>query len=171
MRLTIDIPDPQQAMSRACPVPLAIKGVTWKESCLGEHAKETGVYVIHHGGAIKYVGKTGSPGMSFGMRLRREFQQTASSDRHIYPKLALLTVPPDIMVSLFSGKDIEKLVIAERMTLNNFEKIEIFETAAIHAYQPDFQRHHEKRLGNHLKKLKIPEQAREAMMSVLRGKS
>lgn len=168
MRLTIDIPDPQQAMSQACPIPLAIKGVTWKESCLGKQAKETGVYVIHHGGAVKYVGKTGSPSMSFGMRLRREFQQTASSDKHIYPKLAQLTVPPDIMVSFFSGKDIDKLVIAEGMTLNGFEKIEIFETAAIHAYQPDFQRHHEKRLGNHLKKLKIPEHAREAMMSILK---
>jgi hypothetical protein len=125
-------------------------------------------YVIHHGGAIKYVGKTGSPGMSFGMRLRREFQQTASSDRHIYPKLALLTVPPDIMVSFFSGKHIEKLVSAEGMTLNGFEKIEIFETAAIHACQPDFQRHHEQRIGDHLKKIKIPEQAREAMMSILK---
>jgi hypothetical protein len=168
MRLTIDIPDPGIAIARACPVPLAIKGVTWRESCLGERAKETGVYVIHHGGAIKYVGKTGSPGMSFGMRLRREFQQTASSDKHIYPKLALLPVPPNIMVSVFSGKDIEKLVITEGMTLNSFEKIEIFETAVIHAYQPDFQRHHEKRLDNRLKKLKIPEQAREAMMSLLK---
>jgi hypothetical protein len=81
MRLTIDIPDPQQAISRACPVPIAIKGVTWKEACLGEHAKESGVYVIHHGEAIRYVGKTGSPGMSFGMRLRREFQQTASGPK------------------------------------------------------------------------------------------
>jgi hypothetical protein len=106
--------------------------------------------------------------MSFGMRLRREFQQTASSDKHIYPKLALLMVPPDIMVSFFSGKDIDKLVVTEGMTLNGFEKIEIFETAAIHGYQPDFQRHHEKRLDNHLKKIQIPEHAREAMMSVLK---
>jgi len=155
-------------MARACPVPLAIKGVSWKESCLGKQAKESGVYVIHHGGAIIYVGKTGSPGMSFGMRLRREFQQTASSDRHIYPKLALLTVPPDIMVSFFSTKDIDGLVSAEGMVLNGFEKTEIFETAAIHAYQPGFQRHLEKRLGNHWRKLKIPEHAREAMMSVLK---
>lgn len=168
MRLTIDIPDPQQAISQACPVPLAIKGVTWKESCLGERAKETGVYVIHHGGAIKYVGKTGSPAMSFGMRLRREFQQAASSDKHIYPKLALLTVPPDIMVSFFSGKDIEKLVITEGVSLTSFEKIEIFETAVIHAYHPDFQRHHEKRVGTHLKKLKISEKAREAALSFLK---
>ena len=118
---------------KGVPCSVSDQGRTWKESCLGERAKETGVYVIHHGGAIKYVGKTGSPSMSYGMRLRREFQETASSGKHIYPKLALLTVTPDIMVSFFSGKDIEKLVCAEGMSLTSFEKIEIFETAAIHA--------------------------------------
>jgi hypothetical protein len=58
MRLTIDIPDREIAIAKSCPVPLAIKGVTWKESCLGDHAKETGVYLIHHGGDIKYVRQT-----------------------------------------------------------------------------------------------------------------
>ena len=57
---------------------------------------------------------------------------------------------------------------AEGVALNSFEKIEIFETAAIHVYQPDFQHHHEKRIGNHLRKLKIPEKVREAMLSVLK---
>lgn len=56
VRLTIDIPDPQQAISRACPVPLATKGMTWTESCLGESAKLTGVYVIHHGCSIIELG-------------------------------------------------------------------------------------------------------------------
>ena len=64
------------------------------------------------------------------------------------PAGALLTVPPDIMVSFFSGKDIEKLVSAEGLTLNGLEKIEILETTTIHACQPDFQRHHEKRIGS-----------------------
>jgi hypothetical protein len=50
MRLTIDIPETQEAMSHACPVPLAVRGVRWSESCLGQNAKETGVYVIHHCG-------------------------------------------------------------------------------------------------------------------------
>ena len=70
---------------------IAIKGVTWKASCLGECAKENGVYIIHHGGSIVYVGKTGSPTMSYGDRLRREFQEGASSGRHIFPKLAALS--------------------------------------------------------------------------------
>jgi hypothetical protein len=34
MRLTIDIPAREIAVEKACPVPLAIRGVTWKESCL-----------------------------------------------------------------------------------------------------------------------------------------
>lgn len=171
MRLTIDIPERETACAKACPVAIAIKGVKWKASCLGDNAKGTGVYVIHHGGTIKYVGKTGSPGMSFGMRLRREFQQTASGNKHIYPKLAALIVPPSIMVSFFSGKEIDKLVVVEGMTLNGFEKTEIFETAAIQVYQPEFQRHHEKRMGEHLKRLRIPENARIAMMEVLKGGS
>jgi hypothetical protein len=123
----------------------------------------------HYGGSIKYVGKSGSPSMSYGMRLRREFQETASGGKHIYPKLALLSVPPDIMVSFFSAKDIERLVTTEGMSLNSFEKIEVFETAAIHAYQPEFQRHHVTRMRTQLRKLKIPEAAAEAMLSVFNG--
>jgi len=101
------------------------------------------------------------------MRLRREFQETASSGRHIYPKLALLTVPPDIMVSFFPAKDIEKLVCTEGMSLNSFEKIEVFETAAIHAYPAS------PCLSNAQppEKLKIPEHAAEAMLSILRQKT
>jgi hypothetical protein len=104
MRLTIDIPDRELPIAKACPVGIAVKGVKWKASCLADSANETGVYVIHHGGSIMYVGKTGSPTMSFGMRLRREFQETASNGKHIYPKLAALNVSPAIMVSFFSGK-------------------------------------------------------------------
>jgi hypothetical protein len=46
--------------------------------------------MIHHAGAIKYVGKTDAPTMSYGTRLRREFAESTSSRRHNYPKLVLL---------------------------------------------------------------------------------
>lgn len=167
MRLTIDIPDRELAIAKACPVAVAVKGIKWRASCLGGNANETGVYVIHHAGSIIYVGKTGSPSMSFGDRLRREFQEGASGGRHIYPKLAALSVPPAIMVSFIVGKEIDKLVVVEGITLNGFEKTEIFETAAIQVYQPEFQRHHEKRMGDHLKRLNIPDNARAAMMEIL----
>lgn len=156
MRLTIDIPEPKETMSQACAVPLATRGVRWSESCLGQNAKETGVYVIHHSEVIKYVGKTDAPTMSFGMRLRREFQETASSGKHNYPKLALLSVPPEIMVSFFPSKAINALVKAEGLSLNAWGKVEVFETALIHAYDPEFQRHHVARIGRYLEKLGIP---------------
>jgi hypothetical protein len=78
MRLTIDVPEPQETMSQACAVPLATRGVRWSESCLGQNAKGTGVCVIHHSGIIKYVGRTDAPTMSFGMRLRREVSRNCS---------------------------------------------------------------------------------------------
>jgi hypothetical protein len=158
MRLTIDIPEPQEAMSHACPVPLAVRGVKWSASCLWQNAKETGVYVIHHAGVIKYVGKTDGPTMSFGERLRRQFQQGASSGKHNYPKLALLSSPPAIMVSVFSSKTIASMVRAEGFTLNAWGKVEVFETALIHAYDPEFQRHHIARMEKHLGKLGIPKE-------------
>jgi hypothetical protein len=171
VRLIIDVPEPNEAVSQSCPVPRATKGTAWKESCLGDWAKLTGVYVIHHAGTIKYVGKTGSPSMSYGMRLRREFQETASSGKHIYPKLALLSVPPDIMVAFFSGKAIEQLVHAEGLTLNSFEKIELFEVALINAYRPEFQRHHISRLRTQLRRIGIREDVASAMLSAAKQNS
>lgn len=156
MRLTIEVPDPKETMLQACAVPLATRGVRWSASCLGQNAKETGIYVIHHSGVIKYVGKTDAPTMSYGMRLRREFQQTASSGKHNYPKLALLSVPPEIMVSFFSSRTIDALVKPEGFILTAWGKVEVFETALIHGYDPEFQRHHVARMEKHLGKLGIP---------------
>jgi hypothetical protein len=150
------------------PLPRPIRGLFWllngrrhkmrcqrhprKESCLGEKAKETGVYVIHHAGLIKYVGKTNAPTMSFGMRLRREFQESASGGKHPYPRLAALAVPPEIMVTLFPGSDLKRLVRPSGMTLGSLEAIEIFETALIQVYDPEFQHHHVNRTATYIKK-------------------
>ena len=71
------------------------------------------MYVIHHAGVIKYVGNTNGPTISSGERLRRQFQQGASSGKHNYPKLAWLPSPPDIMVSVFPSKTIGELVKTE----------------------------------------------------------
>lgn len=166
MRLIIEIPSPQEAMAPACPVPLAMRGVKWSESCLGQSAKDTGVYVIHHAGIIKYVGKTDAPTMSYGARLRREFQETASSGKHNYPKLALLSTPPKIMVSFFSSKAIDSLVKTEGLKLSAWGKVEVFETALTHAYDPEFQRHHAVRVAKHLTKLGIRKEVWEALVKI-----
>jgi hypothetical protein len=90
--------------------------------------------------------------MSFGMRLRREFQESASGGKHIYPKLASLVDPPAIMVSLFSAADIDGFVRSSDLKLNVYQAIDIFEAVLIQAYQPDFQRHYEKQTAAYLKK-------------------
>ena len=76
--------------------------------------------------------------MSFGMRLRREFQETASQRRHIYPKLEALRVPPDIMVYFFPAEEIRGLVSVTSETLTDAQRIAIFETALIQVYRPEF---------------------------------
>jgi hypothetical protein len=169
MRVETEIPPKEQVIRDGCPVILSRKGIKWTESRLGKMAKEMGVYVIHHGGNIKYVGKTGSPSMSFGMRLRREFQQSASAGKHIYPKLASLTVPPEIMVSFFPSATVEKLVRASGMDLGTLGAIEILETILIQAYHPDFQRHHVKRAVAYLRKLGYSEP--DEFMQLFRGGS
>ncbi len=168
--MEIEIPPKDKIVSGGCDVALARKGVGWSQSCLGSKANETGVYVIHHEGLIKYVGKTNGPSMSFGIRLRREFQQSASGGKHIYPQLASLAVPPRIMVSLFSAADIKVLVQSFGLELNDYEATEIFEMALIHAYRPDFQRHQENRTAAYIKKLGITDDP-EALLAMLKRNS
>jgi hypothetical protein len=170
MRVEIEIPPQDQIISGGCNVALARKGVTWSQTYLGKKANETGVYVIHHGEKIKYVGKTNGPSMSFGIRLRREFQESASGGRHIYPQLSALTVPPQIMVSLFTAAEINVLVQSSGMKLNDYEATEIFEMVLIHAYRPDFQRHQESRTAAFLKKLDITDDP-TALLAMLKRRS
>ena len=170
MRLVIDIQDPRDVISQGCPVPLARKSVRWSESCLKKSAKETGVYVIHHGGVIKYVGKTDSPSMCFGARLRREFQEGASGGKHNYPKLAALTIPPEVMVSFISAKVIDAQVKVEGFTLSGFGKIQVLETALSHAYDPEFQRHDMARVARQLRKIGLPENTVRLMEQVTTAK-
>jgi hypothetical protein len=169
MRVEVEIPTKDQIISEACHVAIAGKGSPWKESCLGQKAKESGVYVIHHGGDIKYVGKTNGPAMSFGIRLRREFQESASGGKHIYPKLVSLTTPPLILVSLFPAAAIEKLVQVSGIKLGNHQIIEIFETVLIQTFEPEFQRHHEKRTVAYLKKLGYTQA--EGVIAILKKKT
>ncbi|MGH9515829.1 MAG: hypothetical protein ACRD3P_09165 [Terriglobales bacterium] len=135
-----------------------------------KNAKETGVYVIHHAGNIKYVGKTDSPTMSFGARLRREFQEGASGGRHNYPKLAALTIPPEILVSFFSAKAVGELVKMEGFTLSGFGKIRILEIALTHTYNPEFQRHDEARVQRQLRELGLPENTLALMEQMMAAK-
>src|SRR6266571_9267497 len=78
LRIEFSIPPPHEPLKSVCSVPIARRGESWSEACLGPKGKDQGVYVIRHGDKIIYVGKTDGPSMSFGIRLRREFQESAS---------------------------------------------------------------------------------------------
>ena len=139
MMIKIQIPPEKQILAGGYIVPIAPKGTSWSDSLFGTRAKDIGVYVIHHSGSIKYVGKTSGSSMSFATRLRREFQETASQKRHIYPKLKNLVVPPEIKVYLIGEAQISKLIDTDGLTHIIPNRIELFEAALIGAYNPEFQ--------------------------------
>lgn len=138
MYLELTVPPCNELPVSACSVSTAPRGEKWSELCLGDDRKEHGCYVIWHSGQIIYVGKTDGPSMSFVMRLRREFQESASGGRHIYPKLRALQ-PPDFTVSLLPLPVLKNMVTVHDATLSDPELIQICEVALIAAYKPMFQ--------------------------------
>jgi len=139
VKIEVEIPQKEQVLQSGLVVRVARRGESWSEKQLGRYAKEQGVYVICHDDSIKYVGKTDGPTMSFGMRLRREFQETASQRRHIYPRLAGLPVPPHIRVCFLDFTKLRALVQAHGIALDDVGRTAILEQALMHAYDPDFQ--------------------------------
>ncbi len=81
--ITVLVPDSAQVVRNGIAVAIARRGETRSASPLGGMGKRRGVYVIHQGGRVLYVGKTGGAKMDFATRLRREFQESAAQGRHI----------------------------------------------------------------------------------------
>lgn len=140
VRIEVSVPPPQDLRKSLRDVPIAKRGESWSESCLGPEGKEQGVYVIHHGEKIIYVGKSDGPKMTFGVRLRREFQESASGGRHIFPKLAALRTPPLIKVCLLPATILRGMVTVQDTTLTDLELIPICEAVFIAVYKPELQR-------------------------------
>ena len=140
MKIEFSIPQPRELLPLLRSVPIAVRGQSWSETCLGTGAKDQGVYVIHHGDTILYVGKTDGDKMTFGVRLRREFQESASGGRHIFPKLAALKRPPDLAVYLFPASAIGKIVSVHGLDVSSTALIPVLEAVLIAAYKPVFQK-------------------------------
>jgi len=153
MKLEINLPDVAEVTTQSCPVPIARQQERWSAKCLGDMRKERGVYVIHHDGKIKYIGKTDGPKMSFGRRLRAEFREKSSRGRHIYPKLSTLRVPPEIMVHCFTSNAIKQRIKTDGKELSSFQLIGIFESAMIYHLDPEFQEHHVTAMANYVQKV------------------
>lgn len=96
------------------------------------------MYVLHHGGRIRYVGKTDGAKMDFATRLRREFQESAAQGKHIYPYLRLLDDALPICAHLIPIEEIKALVQSD-IDLRDIDLIRLFELCLIGALRPDFQ--------------------------------
>ena len=109
---------------------------------MGEKRHEVGVYVIHHQSKIKYVGKTNGKKMSFGIRLRRHFQESAAG-KHTYPKFAEINTSENaIQVSLFCLSEIKEEFVSFTEKIEeswSTEIVPLFESALIVALKPEFQ--------------------------------
>lgn len=140
--IEIDLPESSEIVNSGCPVPIARKGEKWNNSCLGEMQNHKGVYVIHHAGKVKYVGKTDGLTMDFATRLRRHFGEVASGNKHTYPKLSTLELPPHIMVRCFSLPEIKERMKFNGVTSEKFNHmVGIFEIAMINHLEPEYQQH------------------------------
>lgn len=138
MSIIIRIPEVKEIVRKGISVSIAPSGLSWSELTLEEHRNEVGVYVIHHDEIIKYVGKTNGIKMSFGIRLRRHFQENAAGN-HTYPRLAKIETPPAIKVSLFPLSEIQKYVDHELADAEINDLISLFEATLIFAFKPEFQ--------------------------------
>ena len=138
-KMNIFLPEKKELLNNSIAVAVAPEGTSWFQNCLGELASEKGVYVIHHRDDIKYIGKTNGKSMSFGMRLRRHFQEKAAGRNHTYQKLSVLPTPPGIMVKMIPLKEIKKYIQHDIAQVNKLDLIPLFEAALIVSLKPEFQ--------------------------------
>lgn len=136
--IRIRLPEINEILDKGIDVKVSPMGCKWSELDLGDQRKNIGVYVIHHQGKVKYVGKTNGKKMSFGIRLRRHFQEKAAG-KHTYPRLESLNVPPSIKVSMFSLTEIQNFISHSIEQPNFAELISLFESALIVSLKPEFQ--------------------------------
>ena len=138
--IKIEVPSLAELLQNGVEVKVAPQGIKWSDQQFLEYAKEKGVYIIYHGGAVKYIGKTDGPSMYFAKRLRREFSESASQNKHNYPKLRNLVTPPPIMVYFITSKEIRKLITSQSVELSDENRNAIFEQVLIQVYKPEFQK-------------------------------
>jgi len=88
MQVSLQIPTRAQIINSGFVVTVAKAGQRWSKYQLGAYASLSGVYIHHSNGEILYVGKTTAKSDfgNFGERLRREFQESSSSNSGLQGK-------------------------------------------------------------------------------------
>ena len=135
MNITISIPTKAQIINGGFKVHAAQAGKSWSKSQFGDYAAKKGVYIHHSNGAILYIGKTtdGDYG-TFGERLRREFQEKASSRSALHQLLVRQSQP--IKSYLIDLDDLEMMIDAGAVKLSSEAKALIMEQVLIGIYNP-----------------------------------
>src|SRR5260370_33314433 len=88
MQVKLQIPTKAQILGGGFEIHVAKAGESWSKAQLGVYADSKGIYIHHCKGRILYVGKTtGGDYGTFGERLRREFQESASSNSRLHQLL------------------------------------------------------------------------------------
>jgi excinuclease UvrABC nuclease subunit len=111
-------------------------GTIWTKSQLGDYAGRSGVYIHHCDGRILYVGKaTNGQFGNFAERLRREFQEKASSNSDLFKLLN--SQIKDIKTFLLDLDDIDMMVDSGSIQLSKERKALIMEQILIGVFQPE----------------------------------
>ena len=136
MQVKLNIPTKSQIVNGGFAMTVAPKGGSWSKSQLGDYADKSGVYIHHSNGRILYIGKATSGAWgTFGERLRREYQETSSSNSPLHKLLASQALP--IRSFLFDLDELDMIVDAGPMELSPKRKALIMEQVLIGIFQPE----------------------------------
>jgi excinuclease UvrABC nuclease subunit len=133
--MRIDLPSKEELISGGIVIPLAPKGDSWSKKSLGVFSKKSGVYIHYCDREIIYVGQTTSGRRgTFGDRMRREFHETSASNDYLH---RFIKEHVECVKTRFLDLDeIDKIVIAESITLTPQRKALILEQILIGQYEP-----------------------------------
>jgi hypothetical protein len=135
MEVRLQIPTKAQILSGGFVIHAAPAGQSWSKAQLGDYADLRGVYIHHCNGAILYIGKTtGGDYGTFGERLRREFQETASANSSLHQLLCEQL--GEIRTYCLDFQDLDMMVDQGPMTLTPERKALIMEQVLIGIYLP-----------------------------------
>jgi excinuclease UvrABC nuclease subunit len=136
MEIKVKIPIKADIVFQGFPVLTSPAGTAWTKDQLGDYADRSGVYIHHSEGKILYVGKTisGQWG-TFAERLRREFQEKASSNSSLYQ--LLLGQQKTIKTFMLDLDDIDMVVDSGSIQLTKERKALIMEQILIGVFSPE----------------------------------
>jgi excinuclease UvrABC nuclease subunit len=136
MEIKVKIPIKADIVFQGIPVIVSTAGSTWKKDQLGDFADKSGVYIHHCDGKILYIGKTTTgPWGTFSERLRREFQEKASSNSSLYQLLSKQI--KQIKTMLFDLDDLDMMVDSGSIQISKERKALIMEQILIGVFEPE----------------------------------